>query len=69
MNDKPFKCDTCGEGFKNKYKLNYHKGIHTGEKNFACEICAQRFRAKGTLKNHMLTHSGERPWSELKKLF
>lgn len=24
--EKPFKCDLCGEGFKNKYKLKHHKG-------------------------------------------
>lgn len=30
--------DVCGEGFKNKYKLKHHKGIHSGERKFSCEV-------------------------------
>ena len=31
INERPFICNTCGQGFKTNQKLKIHKMIHTNE--------------------------------------
>lgn len=57
-----FECDICGIRFPEKWQLERHRRIHTGEKNFKCEICPKRFRDKSTLKVHTRSHTGEKPY-------
>jgi len=45
-------CQHCGKSFTDKWKLNQHVTIHTGEKPHKCPICEQSFRLKMSLKRH-----------------
>ena len=56
------KCETCGKGFKKKFKLNNHVKIAHGERLFACKICDKRFQTKMILRTHMRVHTGEKPY-------
>lgn len=45
-------CQHCGKSFTDKWKLNQHVTIHTGEKPHKCPVCQQSFRLKMSLKRH-----------------
>lgn len=45
-------CPHCGKSFTDKWKLNQHVTIHTGEKPHQCPTCEQSFRLKMSLKRH-----------------
>ena len=49
-------CNLCGKGFKDKWKLETHYRVHTGEKPYQCQICQRAFTQKGSLKSHMIIH-------------
>ncbi|MCP9259881.1 Reticulon-4-interacting protein 1, mitochondrial [Dirofilaria immitis] len=42
-NEKPFKSETCGNGFIWLSGLTIHSWIHTGEKPSKCHVCDKRF--------------------------
>ncbi len=54
---KSFTCTQCGKGVRNKYHLDYHMRVHTGEKPFTCDLCGKSFRCKYHLKTHMRVHT------------
>ncbi len=41
----------------NRYHLQSHVVIHTGERNFYCRKCDKAFARKSTLRAHMTTHT------------
>ncbi|ROL51481.1 Zinc finger protein 492 [Anabarilius grahami] len=59
---KPFRCEECGKGFKQKTRLITHRRVHTGEKPFRCEECGKGFSERKRLTTHRLVHSVEKPF-------
>ncbi len=59
---KPFKCDTCGQNFKCKSKLQTHLSVHTGEKPYLCKTCGKAFKFNYKLNIHLRSHTGEKPY-------
>ena len=57
---RPFICDVCGNGYKDKTGLQLHMQTH-GEKTIQCDLCEQRFKKRKTFENHRMIHTGERP--------
>ena len=37
--DKPYKCQFCGKGFKNRYHVRDHENTHTDTAEFKCTVC------------------------------
>ncbi|RVE60521.1 hypothetical protein OJAV_G00181710 [Oryzias javanicus] len=63
LQQKPYRCDTCGARFVQVAHLRAHVLIHTGEKPYPCHTCGTRFRHLQTLKSHLRIHTGEKPYS------
>ena len=49
---KPYVCNTCGRGFKNKYILSQHSMIHSNVRRYACDICGFRAKQMSVIYNH-----------------
>lgn len=48
----PFNCPVCLKTFSNKYNVQTHMVIHTGERPFKCDLCSKSFKQK----SHMIAH-------------
>ncbi|GFY59530.1 zinc finger and BTB domain-containing protein 7A [Trichonephila inaurata madagascariensis] len=54
----PFNCPVCYKTFSNKYNVQTHMVIHTGERPFECNICFKSFKQKSHMHAHQRnTHS------------
>lgn len=51
--EKPYVCQYCTRGFREKGSLVRHIRHHTGEKPFKCPKCNRGFAEHGTLNRHM----------------
>ena len=51
--ERPFVCELCGSGFKQKHSLKDHYKTHTGERPFKCLVCLKRFSMKHNLVSHV----------------
>ena len=49
---KAYECDTCKRKFTDRYKLQRHKLIHTGEKPYTCDVCQKAFTRKDKMNAH-----------------
>lgn len=59
----PFACDHCSAVFQQRYNLNVHRMIHTGERLYLCPhpYCEKAFIRKGDMTRHLATiHTGEK---------
>ena len=52
----PYKCFTCGKGFKHKNYLTVHRRVHTREQPYACPECDKSFSVSSNLSRHIKTH-------------
>lgn len=50
---RPYVCQFCTRGFREKGSLVRHIRHHTGEKPFKCPKCGRGFAEHGTLNRHM----------------
>lgn len=57
-----FPCSFCGKVFNNKFMLDRHVAIHTGEKKHVCPECKKSFIQKTDLDRHVATHSDSKPF-------
>ncbi|XP_048647070.1 zinc finger protein 382 isoform X2 [Marmota marmota marmota] len=62
IEEKPFQCPYCGNGFRRKSYLIEHQRIHTGEKPYVCSQCGKAFRQKTALTLHEKTHIEGKPY-------
>ena len=49
-NDRPFKCDKCGQSFNRNHDLKRHSRIHLAVKPYPCHSCDKQFSRKDALK-------------------
>ena len=55
---KKYRCDKCGKGFIDKWRLSDHINVHTGEKPHKCKFCSASFASMGTHAMHERSHVG-----------
>ncbi|XP_006835197.1 PREDICTED: zinc finger protein 397-like [Chrysochloris asiatica] len=60
--ERPYKCDVCGNSFKQHSSLTQHQRIHTGEKPYQCNQCGKAFSLRSYLIIHQRIHSGEKAY-------
>ena len=61
--ERPYKCQFCDRGFRDRSTRRKHERTHTGEKPYPCTICDRAFSQLRLLRNHIRTHTGERPYA------
>ena len=55
-------CPSCPHETKNRYNLQVHVRLHSGEQPYMCETCDRRFPFQSTLEEHQLSHTEHRPF-------
>ena len=60
--NKPFKCNVCGKGFKLRSGLQQHERTHSSDRPYVCPDCGKLFRQPTHLQQHMRIHTGEKPY-------
>lgn len=50
--NKPFRCEYCSKPFAQKFHLNQHRRLHTGERPFKCYSCDKSYTSKNKLVDH-----------------
>ncbi|CAH1974081.1 unnamed protein product [Acanthoscelides obtectus] len=58
-NDNPYKCEVCGEGFRQNVSLRWHrKSKHNivEEKKVECKECGKMFETEWAVKSHARVH-------------
>lgn len=60
---RKFTCHLCDRSFTEKWALNNHMKLHTGEKPFKCSwpTCHYSFLTASAMKDHYRTHTGVHP--------
>ncbi|XP_038627339.1 zinc finger protein 407 [Tachyglossus aculeatus] len=60
--ERKFTCLLCDRSFTEKWALNNHTKLHTGEKPFKCTwpTCHYSFLTASAMKDHYRTHTGEK---------
>ena len=61
--EKPYKCQFCDRGFRDRSTRRKHERTHTGEKPYPCTVCNRAFSQLRLLRNHVRTHTGEKPYA------
>ncbi|CAH1400842.1 unnamed protein product [Nezara viridula] len=63
--DKPFRCDQCGQSYRYrsaylKHREQNHRARLPADKLFTCDVCGMQFRYLKSFKKHRLNHTLER---------
>ncbi|XP_036829730.1 zinc finger protein 407 [Oncorhynchus mykiss] len=60
--ERKFECDLCDRSFSEKWALNNHMKLHTGDKPHKCAwpSCHYAFLTLSAMKDHYRTHTGEK---------
>ncbi|XP_045126969.1 zinc finger protein 8-like isoform X2 [Portunus trituberculatus] len=60
--NRPFKCNLCGKGFKLKGGLVQHERTHSTDRPYVCPECGKLFRQPTHLQQHIRIHTGDKPY-------
>ncbi|KAL4617107.1 zinc finger protein 407 [Arapaima gigas] len=60
--ERKFECELCDRTFSERWALNNHTKLHTGEKPYKCvwPSCHYSFVTLSAMKDHYRTHTGEK---------
>ncbi|XP_034467283.1 zinc finger protein 407 [Hippoglossus hippoglossus] len=62
--ERKFECELCERTFSEKWALNNHRKLHSGEKPYKCgwPSCHYAFLNLSAMKDHYRTHTGEKSY-------
>lgn len=65
VEEKPFKCDQCGQSYRYrsaflKHREQNHRARLPADKLFTCDVCGMQFRYLKSFKKHRLNHALEK---------